>query len=163
MRESLVRQRLAEKGVEVPACWSLPPDADIPAAFVVVDEGIAYLSGHLPTDLDGSVRGPFGKVGGEEIGLRRSQDLATAATLNMIATLEAAIGDLDRVQRWLRVEGLVNSADGFTDYPSVFNPASELLVEAFGSEVGRHCRLAYGVAGLPWNAPVEIAATVRVA
>ncbi|OZC81686.1 MULTISPECIES: RidA family protein [unclassified Rhodococcus (in: high G+C Gram-positive bacteria)] len=162
MPESRVRQRLAERGVELPACWSLPPDADIPADFVVVDQGIAYLSGHLPTDLDGSVTALFGTVGGE-IDLGQAQDLATAATLNLIATLEAAIGDLDRVQKWLRVDGLVNAAPDFTDYPAVFNPASKLLVEAFGSEVGRHCRLAYGAAGLPWNAPVEIAATVRVA
>lgn len=161
MSEGLIRNRLAELSIDLPAPWKLPPGVVIPAKFIRTDDRYAFLSGHLATAADGTVKGPFGKVGAD-VNLTEAQELATAAVLSLAATLESELGSLDRVSQWLRLDGLVNSAPGFTDFPRVFNPASEMLVSIFGGRIGQHSRIAYGVAGLPFDAPVEIAAIVRI-
>lgn len=80
----------------------------------------------------------------------------------MLASLKQSLGSLDRISGWCQLTCMVNTSQGFTDYPALFNPASQLIVDAFGAQTGAHARTAVGLAGLPWNAPVEIAATVQV-
>ena len=126
-----------------------------------------FVSGHVPLDAKGNVVGPFGKVG-TEISLLQAQEAARLATLAIFASLQRAIGDLDRIGAWLRVYGMVNSAPRFTQYPQVMNGASHLIYDVFvydvfGQAIGDHARVAIGVAGLPWNVPVEIEAELEMA
>jgi enamine deaminase RidA (YjgF/YER057c/UK114 family) len=82
--------------------------------------------------------------------------------LNMLASLKAVIGDLDRVVRVVKLLGMVNAAPGFEQHPEVINGASDLLVAIFG-ERGRHARSAVGMGSLPRNIAVEIEMIVEVA
>ena len=86
---------------------------------------------------------------------------AELVCLNMLASLKAVVGDLDRVTRIVKVLGMVNSAPGFSGQPQVINGCSDLLVEVFGQN-GRHARSAVGMAGLPGNIPVEIELILEV-
>lgn len=96
-----------------------------------------------------------GKVG-RDVSEAEGQEAARICTLNALAQLKAHLGSLDRVQRIIRVEGYVQSAEGFSKQPVVLNGASELLGQIFG-DAGRHTRVAVGVAELPLNAAVELA------
>jgi len=79
----------------------------------------------------------------------------------MLATLQRAIGDLDRVTAWVRVFGMVNAAPGFNRMPAVINGFSDLIIQLYGPEVGAHARSAVGLAELPFDIPVEIEAEVE--
>ena len=80
----------------------------------------------------------------------------------MLASLKHELGDLDRILAWLRVFGMVNSAPGFNRQPAVINGFSDLILEVYGLEVGQHARSAVGMAGLPFDIPVEIEAEVEI-
>ena len=82
--------------------------------------------------------------------------------LSMLGSLQRALGDLDRIQAWGRVFGMVNIAPGFMRQPSVINGFSDLILEVFGPQVGAHARSAVGMAELPFCIPVEIEAEVEV-
>jgi enamine deaminase RidA (YjgF/YER057c/UK114 family) len=101
-----------------------------------------------------------GKVGAQ-LTIEDGYQAARLCALNHIAILKAALGDLDRVRRVLKMVGYINAAPGFNQLPAVLNGASDLLVEAFG-EAGRHARLAIGVAELNADIPVETELTVQV-
>ncbi len=105
--------------------------------------------------------GPFGRVGAE-VSAAQAQAAARVTTLAMLSSLKASLGDLDRIAAWLVVSGMVNVAPGFTETTSVINGCSNLLLEVFGPEVGAHARTAIGMAMLPLNLPVIIAAEVAV-
>ena len=76
--------------------------------------------------------------------------------------MRANVGSLDKVKRVVKTLGMVNSADGFGDQPKVVNGFSDLMVEVFGEAIGKHARSAVGVAGLPFNAPVEVEVVLEV-
>ncbi|WP_063837059.1 RidA family protein [Phaeacidiphilus oryzae] len=158
-----VRERLALHGHRMPAAWQVPqaPGTRIPASLVRRVGDRLYVSGHIPTSEEGVVTGPYGKVG-EELDLLGAQQAAIRTLLSLLASVERAAGDLAAVRAWCSLHCMVNSAPGFTDFPAVFNPASRLLVDVFGEEIGGHARVAVGVAGLPWNLPVEIEAEVEL-
>jgi enamine deaminase RidA (YjgF/YER057c/UK114 family) len=80
----------------------------------------------------------------------------------MLGSLKRELGDLDRVTAWLRVFGMVNSAPGFTQHPAVINGCTDLILELWGAEAGAHARSAVGMAGLPFDIPVEIEAEVEI-
>jgi enamine deaminase RidA (YjgF/YER057c/UK114 family) len=101
-----------------------------------------------------------GKVG-DQITLEQAYDAARNCALNHLAIIKAALGDLDRVERIVKVIGYVNVAPGFVDMPKVVNGESDLLVQLFG-ERGRHTRAAVGVSSLSQDAPVENEITVQV-
>jgi len=82
--------------------------------------------------------------------------------LIMLGKIRTALGSLDRVKRVVKVLGMVNSADGFSDQPKVVNGFSDLMVEVFGEAIGKHARSAVGMAGLPGNAPIEVEMIVEV-
>ena len=163
-------QRLAALGIKLPKPWSqasgsvggsrvLGPGVEACAEFVRIVDRRVTISGHVPLNDDGAVMGPFGRVGAG-VTSEQAQACAARAMLAIFASLVHEIGTLDRVAAWIRVFGMVNAAPEFHDYPSVINPASRLVYDVFGNDVGRHSRVAIGVGGLPFNAPVEIEAEV---
>ncbi len=82
--------------------------------------------------------------------------------LAILASLKRELGDLDRITGWLRVYGMVNTAPGFTETPGVINGFSDLILQLWGPEQGRHARSAVGLAELPYSIPVEIGAEVAI-
>ena len=157
-----IDQRLAELGLELPAEVQLPPGVVVPFQWVRVQGNRAFVSGHGPLAPDGTPLGPFGKVP-SEVSLEEAQASARAATLGLLSSLRRAIGDLDRVAAWLMVSVNVNADPGYPQTTLVGHPASNLLLEVFGPEIGAHARTALGMAALPFNAPVIIAAELELA
>jgi enamine deaminase RidA (YjgF/YER057c/UK114 family) len=92
---------------------------------------------------------------GDGVSIEAGQKAARACAVNLLAQVKAALGDLDRVVRVVRLGGFINSAPGFVDGPKVMNGASDLMVAAFGDK-GKHARSTVGVAALPADAAVEV-------
>ncbi len=155
----IVEQRLAELGLVLPGPPKLPPHIRLPFTFVRVYSDRAFISGHAAQNADGSLAGPFGKVGAE-VSQEDAYQSARMAALSMLGSLSRELGDLDRVTAWSRVFGMVNTAPGFNEVPAVINGFSDLILELYGPEAGQHARSAVGMAELPWNIPVEIEAEV---
>lgn len=153
--------RLVELGLELPAPTVVPEGLHLPFAFVNVRGDRAFVSGHPESAADGSIAGPYGKVGAD-----LSTDEAVAAArrigLSIFANLRQELGSLDRITGWNRVFGMVNSADGYTDQHTVITGFSDLVVEVFGADIGRHARSAVGLAGLPLGFAIEIEAEVEI-
>ena len=118
------------------------------------------ISGQLCFGADGKlvVTGQLGA----SVSLEDGQKAARACAINLLAQVKAALGDLDKVVRVVRLGGFINSAPDFFDLPKVMNGASDLMVNAFG-ENGRHARTTVGVASLPMDAAVEVEGLVEVA
>jgi enamine deaminase RidA (YjgF/YER057c/UK114 family) len=150
-----IEQRLRALGLVLPAPLQLPPGAALPFPWVRVVGSRALISGHGPTNADGSLAQPLGKVGAE-VTVEQGHAAARLAGLAILASLQRELGDLDRIARWVHVFGMVNSAPGFNRQPAVINGFTELIVEVFGKEVGAHARSAVGMAELPFDIPVEI-------
>lgn len=156
-----IERRIAELGLVLPQPLSPPPGVDLPFPFVRVRGTRAFVSGHGPLNPDGTITGPFGKVG-TDVTLEQATKAAEQTGLAMLASLRATLGDLDRVTAWLRAFGMVNTAPGFTAPPAVINGFSHLILKLWGPENGAHARSAVGVATLPFNFPVEIEAEVEI-
>ncbi len=151
---STVRQRLSDAGVTLP-----PAPKPIAAYLPSVRVGdLVFISGQIPV-LDGSVvTGPVPSA----VGVEAAAAAARQCAINAVAVLADALdGDLDRVERIVRIGVFVASDPGFHDQPRVANGASELLVEVFG-EAGRHARAAVGSVGLPIGATVEVEMVAEV-
>jgi enamine deaminase RidA (YjgF/YER057c/UK114 family) len=152
-----VEERLAEVGLTLPEV-APPVAAYVPA---VLDGSRVYVSGQVP--VVGGLLLEAGHVG-EGPGLvspERAKELAAVCALNAIAAVKSVVGDLDRVERVVKVVGFVASDPSFTGQPGVVNGASELFATAFGA-AGVHARSAVGVAALPLGAPVEVEVIVHV-
>jgi enamine deaminase RidA (YjgF/YER057c/UK114 family) len=121
----------------------------------------ALISRHGPQDPDGSIAGPFGKLG-IDVTVEQGYQAARMTAVSMLGSLARELGDLDRITGWVRVFGMVNSAPGFSSQPAVINGFSDLILELFG-EAGAHARSAVGMAELPFNLAVEVEAEVQVA
>ena len=80
----------------------------------------------------------------------------------MLASVQQAVGPLDKVERWLKLFGMVNVAPGFNALPGVINGCSDVLIEVFGAVIGGHARSAVGMAELPFGVPVEIEAELII-
>ena len=145
-------ERLAALGLELPPAMRIPGQK---FETVQVSGSRITIAGHLPFDADGKLAKPLGKVGAE-VDADEAYKAARQVALGMLASLQAAGVDLDRVE-WRKAFGMVNAAPGFNALPGVINGFSELLLEVFG-ERGRHSRSAIGVAELPFGAPVEVEA-----
>lgn len=118
-----------------------------------------YLSGQGPRDADGKMA--KGKVG-RDLNITLAYEHARLAGLNLLAVMHAALGDLERVRRVVKLFGMVNAVPEFEDHPQVINGCSDLLIAVFG-EIGRHARSAVGLGSLPGGIPVEIEAILEVA
>ncbi|ESH95056.1 MULTISPECIES: RidA family protein [unclassified Cupriavidus] len=151
-----VIERIREAGIV------LPP-ADMPSALFVpytLHRGILTISGQLPTV--GGKAFATGRVP-DGVSLDTAREAARLCVANVLGWVAAATdGDLERVQRVLRIGGFVATSASFHDAPAVVNAASELINFVFGDK-GRHARIAIGVASLPFGAPVEIEATFALA
>ena len=99
---------------------------------------------------------------GGRCSIEDGQKAARACAINLLAQAKAALGDLDKVTRVVRLGGFINSAPGFADGPKVMNGASDLMVEVFGDK-GRHARTTVGVSALPLDAAVEVEGLFEVA
>lgn len=154
-----IDQRLEELGIVLPAPVRVPPTLRLPFTFVNVRGDRATISGHPSQDAEGNIAGPFGRLGGE-LTTEQGHAAARAIALSVLANLRAEIGTLDRVAGWTRVFGMVNSVPGFTEQHVVMNGFSDVILEVFGPEIGRHSRSAMGAAGMPLNFAIEIEAEV---
>jgi enamine deaminase RidA (YjgF/YER057c/UK114 family) len=133
---------------------TLPAPATPAAAYVPFTRtgNLVFLSGHIARR-DGK---PWVGQLGAQITTAEGQQAARAIAIELMGTLQAAVGDLNRVKRIVKVMSLVNSTPTFTEQHLVTNGCSELLQEVFGKEVGAHARSAFGVAQIPLGACVEI-------
>ena len=129
------------------------PSVSAPSANFVnyVQTGkLLFLAGNTPGEWPHK-----GKLG-KDLTVEQGYQAARQAGLIMLAKVRVALGSLDRVKRIVKVLSMVNTADGFSDQPKVVNGFSDLMVEVFGEEIGKHARSAVGMAGLPGNAAVEV-------
>jgi enamine deaminase RidA (YjgF/YER057c/UK114 family) len=149
-----IEERLVHLGVTLPAAQT--PLANYVSARM--SGGLLYLSGHLGKR-DGAV--VTGQVG-RDVNRNDAYELARAAAIDMLASAQEELGSLDRARGVVKVTGFVNAAPGFTDLSAIVNGASDLFVEVFGPERGRHARSAVGVAELPKGAAVEVEAVFEV-
>ncbi|RAG84080.1 RidA family protein [Streptacidiphilus pinicola] len=151
---SKVESRLAELGLTLPEV--VPPLAAYVPAVQIGD--FVYTSGQLPM-----VAGKLGLTGkvGAEVTAEEAKEQARICAINALAAVKSVIGDLDRIERVVKVVGFVASAPDFTGQPGVVNGASEFLGEVLG-DAGVHARSAVGVAVLPLDAPVEVEIQVKV-
>lgn len=156
-----IDDRLTELGLILPPEVKVPAGVVLPFAFVNVRGERAFVSGHGPQAPDGRLAPPFGQVE-SEVTIAEAVEAARLTALSMLGSLQRALGTLDRITGWLRVFGMVNSTAGFDRQPTVINGFSDLILEMFGPEVGRHARSAVGMASLPFGIPVEIEAEVSV-
>ena len=156
-----IEAKLRSLGLALPPPVSLPAGTTLPFPWVRIHGRRAFVSGHGPQHADGSLAGPFGKVG-EAVTPEQAHSLARLTALAILGSLQRALGDLDRVSAWLRVFGMVNSTPGFERQPTVINGCSELILELWGPERGAHARSAVGLAALPFGIAVEIEAEVEI-
>ena len=156
-----IEARIKDLGFILPEPVKVPADVKLPFSFIRVRGNRAYISGHGPQNPDGTIAKPRGKVG-QELTLEQGYQAARLTALSILGNLKRELGDLDRVQSWLRVFGMVNAAPGFNQLPQVINGFSDLVLELYGPERGAHARSAVGLAELPFDMPVEIEAEVEI-
>ena len=146
-----VEKKLAELGIVLPE--PVAPVANY-APFVRTGN-FMVVSGQLCLDTEGKLVAK-GQLGGG-VSIEDGQKAARACAINLLAQLKAALGDLDKVARVVRLGGFINADPNFLETPKVMNGASDLMVTAFGDK-GRHARTTVGVAALPLDAAVEVEA-----
>ena len=144
----MIEKRLEELSIEIPTPPS-PAGSYIP---VVITGNLAFVSGQIPMK-EGKVVFE-GKVP-EKQSLDSARNAAEICIINGLAQLKANLGSLDRITKFVRISGFVNSNPDFVEQPKVINAASDLLVEIFG-DMAKHSRIAVGVTSLPLNSTVEI-------
>ncbi len=158
---SSIEQRLRDLGLTLPEPLQLPPGAVLPFPWVRVAGTRALISGHGPTEANGALAKPLGKVG-RDVTVEQAYRAARLTGLAILGSLQRELGDLERIARWVRVFGMVNCAPGFNRQPSVINGFTDLIIEVFGRERGAHARSAVGMAELPFDIPVEIEGEVEL-
>jgi enamine deaminase RidA (YjgF/YER057c/UK114 family) len=151
---SVIEQRLAELGI-------ILPEPELPAAVyisAVTTGNLVYTSGN-----DCRVNGKLlyqGKLG-QELTIEQGKQASRQTMINLLAVLKSHLGDLDRIEKVVKLLAFVNSAPGFAEQPYVINGASELLEQVFG-EKGKHARSAIGTNELPFHTPIEIEMIVEL-
>lgn len=146
--------RLKELGIVLP-----PPPSPIANFVTHIQEGnLLYLSGQGPRENDGFMH--TGKVG-SNVSVDDAYKHARLTAINLLAVMQSALGDLNRVKRVVKLLGMVNAVPDFEDHPLVINGCSDLLIDVFG-EAGNHARSAVGFGSLPGNITVEIEAIIAL-
>lgn len=148
-------QRLSEMGLTLPPPVHIPEGLHLPFSMVNVRGDRALFSGHPKHDMSGKIAGPFGAVG-TDYSTEAAYDEARQIGLCVLANLKAEIGELSRIAGWTRVFGMVTSAPGYAEQHLVVNGFSDLVLEVFGPDIGRHARSAIGVPSLPMGFAMEI-------
>ena len=149
-----IEAKLAQMGLTLPPPG--PPAGNYLGAVRVGN--LLFVSGHGPRRADGNYI--TGKVG-RDVTTEQAYEAARLVMLNCLTSAKRELGDLDRIKRIVKLLGMVNCTEDFTEHPRVINGASDLLVELYG-EHGRHARSAVGMQQLPMNIPVEVEMIVEV-
>ena len=142
-----VYERMKELGISLPKA---PAKAGLYAPIKQFGSGLVYVSGCGP-NIGEPIKGKLGK----DFDIKQGQEFARNCMLNVLAVLEANIGDLRKIKNCVKVLTLVAGTDDFYDQPAVANGGTQLLIDIFGPEVGTPSRSAIGVNALPNNMPVE--------
>lgn len=146
---SNVYDKLKEMNLSLPAP---PPRGGLYTPVMEFGERFLYCSGCGPQLNDTCISGKLGA----DLTIEQGQEAARRCMLNLLANLDAKLGDLNRIKRFVKILGFVNSADSFTRQPEVINGGSQLLLNLFGEERGLPARTAMGVNATPGNIAVEI-------
>ena len=141
-------------GLDLPTVF--PPAGTYRSA--ILHDGVLHTAGHIPLGADGTL--VLGRLG-ETLTLDEGRAAARLAALSLLATAQQELGSLERVDRFLRVYGVVNATPDFTDHTAVIDAASDVFVQVFG-ERGEHARLAVGVSSLPVSLALEVEATIAI-
>jgi enamine deaminase RidA (YjgF/YER057c/UK114 family) len=149
-----VYERMKELKITLP---KPPPKGGVYAPAKQFGKGLVYVSGCGPV-LDEPIKGKLGR----EFSVDEGVQFARSCMLNVLAVLEAGIGDLRRVKNCVKILTMVAGADDFYDQPAVANGGSRLLADLFGPEMGMPSRSAIGVNALPGNIPVETEALFEI-
>jgi enamine deaminase RidA (YjgF/YER057c/UK114 family) len=149
-----IESRIEELGLVLPARMDPPGNFRL----VNVHDGLGYIAGHPP--IEGSTVLAEGAVG-QDLTLEEGYKAARLVALSILASLKKELGDLDRVTKWVRAVGYIQTAPGFHDNAKVLNGFSDLIVEIWG-DAGRHARSAPGQGPSPLNVPVIVDAIVAV-
>ena len=155
-----IQDRLTDLGLALPEPWTLPPGVEAAFDIVVVSRAQAWVAGHGP--VDGSQILMQGVVG-DDLTVEQGQEAARLTALSIVASLERALGDLDRVSRWLRAAVYVNCI------PQLPGPSLTMIGDGFSKVIrsiwghaGGHARVSPGVHALPFKLPTVIEATVEI-
>ncbi len=140
-------EKLAQMGLSLPPPG--PPAGNYVGAVQV--GSLLFVSGHGPRQEGVYITGKVGR----DLNVEQAYEAARVVMLNCLASVQREVGDLDRVKRVVKLLGMVNCTEEFTDHPQVINGASDLLVALYG-DAGRHARSAVGMQQLPMNIPVEV-------
>ncbi len=154
-------RRLADLGLVLPAPAKAPPGVHLPFSFINIRGNRALISGHPRQAADGRITGPFGRLGAD-LTTAQGQQAAHDIALSVLANLRAEIGSLSRVAGWVRVFGMVASTPQYGEQHLVVNGFSDLILQVFGPEIGRHARSAIGVSSLPLGFAIEIEGEVEL-
>ncbi|MEO7383754.1 MAG: RidA family protein [Novosphingobium sp.] len=127
-----IESRLKALGLILPPAFTPPPGIVLPFVNVRVVGKRAVIAGHGPQSPEGPLAKPLGKVGAE-VSLEQGYVAARLTALSMLGSLKRALGELDRISRWVRIFGMVNSAPGFVQQPAVINGFSDLILELWGA------------------------------
>ncbi|MFL6321111.1 MAG: RidA family protein [Nitrososphaeraceae archaeon] len=149
-------------GLKIPQPLKVPPNVKTPSAWIRIRGDKAYISGHGPQNPDGSVAGPFGKVGTNDVSVEQGYESAKLAGLSILGSLKRELGSLEKVAAWLQVRVMINTAEGFTKTANVADGFSDLILELYGLEAGMHARSAIGVQALPLNLPIIVDAVAEI-
>ena len=154
---AIIEARLSELGVTLPQAAA--PLANYVASVIGGDTLV--ISGQLALGTDGKLDAAHKGKLGADVSSEAGRVAARNCAINVLAQAKAALGDLDRIERCLRLGGFINAAPDFTDLAQVMNGASDFMVEALGDK-GRHARSTVGVASLPLGCAVEVEALFRI-
>lgn len=157
-----IERRLSGQGLVLPPPLPELPGVRLPFAMVRRYGSRLLVSGHGPQLATGELSPVRGKVGAE-VGVEQAYQEARLVALSVLGSIRRELGDLDRVGRWVRVFGMVNTTPAFNEMPVVINGFSDLILSLYGEDRGMHVRSAVGMAQLPFDIPVEIEAEVEIA
>ena len=149
--------RLKELGITLPT----PPKPVAKYKPAVQVGNMLYVSGHGPAKL-GDQNPLLGKLGAK-LTLEQGKESARLVGINILATVRATLGSLDKVKRLVKTLGMVNAVPDYVDHPQVINGFSELMAQVFGDDAGVGARSAVGMGSLPAEIPVEIECIFEVA
>ncbi len=158
---SITAQNLARHNLILPAPMQMPAGVTLPFPMVNIRGNRVIISGHGPLNADGSLAGPFGKLGAD-VSVEQGFELAQLTALAILSSLQEALGDLDRITGWVRVFGMVNATPDFQRSPDVINGFSDIVHKVFPADIATHARSAVGMATLPFQIAVEIEAEVLI-
>jgi enamine deaminase RidA (YjgF/YER057c/UK114 family) len=152
-----IRDSLGELGLTLPPAQVVPEGMTLTYRRLVRWGDVVYVAGHGPTWGEGW-GSPLGKVG-QEVSIEEGVAAAELTALNVLATIERELGDLDNVACWLKINGYVNAVPGFTEQARVVNGFSDLILKLYGLDK-LSARTSVGVPDLPFGMPVEVDAVI---